>query len=209
MPGSERNSGKNKSASPIGDDMSDDWQRVTKSTRQLSKKQKVSYQAERLSKPAKRVSPKSTNMVNEPAPIPTQGPTLTPRSSISPAPALQKPIVPKATVRLEKLDHKELRRMRRGRDPVEQTLDLHGLRANVAQRRVETFIRAAHSNGCKWVLIITGKGVQGEGTLKKQAPLWLGALAQQGLVLGFDHAPSNMGGSGAVCVRLRKKRHNG
>ena len=144
MPGSERNSGKNKSASPVGDDMSDDWQRVTKSTRQLSKKQKVSYQAERLSKPAKRVSPKSTNIVNEPAPIPTQGPTLTPRSSISPAPALQKPIVPKATVRLEKLDHKELRRMRRGRDPVEQTLDLHGLRANVAQRRVETFIRAAN-----------------------------------------------------------------
>ena len=80
-----------------------------------------------------------------------------------------------------------------GRDAIEQTLDLHGSRAAPAQKRVEAFIRAAHANRCNWVLIITGKGEQGEGTLKKQTPIWLGALAEQGLVMGFDLAPQNMG----------------
>ena len=95
--------------------------------------------------------------------------------------------------------------MRRGRDAIEQTLDLHGLRAAIAQKRVETFIHSAHANGCKWVLIITGKGERGEGALK-ETPIWLGMLAEKGLVMGFDLAPPNMGGSGAVCVRLRKKK---
>jgi len=56
------------------------------------------------------------------------------------------------------------------------------------------------------VLIITGKGERGGGALKKEAPIWLGMLAEKGLVMGFDLAPPNMGGSGAVCVRLRKKK---
>jgi len=198
MQGSEKNSDKNKPSSSAGDDVNDVWSRVTKSTRRLKKKQKVSYQAERLSKPARPGAKKPASVnINASNQTPKK-PDLKPEAA---RPATQRPIK-----KLEKLDRNELRRVRRGRDAIEQTLDLHGMRAEIAQKRVDTFIRSAHINGCKWVLIITGKGEQGEGTLKKQTPIWLGILAEQGLVMGFDLAPQNMGGSGAVCVRLRKKK---
>ena len=198
MQGSEKNSDKNKPTSPAGDDDNDVWSRVTKSTRKLKKKQKVSYQAERLSKPARAGAKKpiATNL----------SASKQPPKKLDLKPAPVRPATPKPVKKLEKLDRNELRRVRRGRDAIEQTLDLHGLRAEIAQKRVDTFIRSAHINGCKWVLIITGKGEQGAGTLKKQTPIWLGILAEQGLVMGFDLAPQNKGGSGAVCVRLRKKK---
>jgi len=198
MQGSEKNSGKSKSAPTALDDEADVWTRVTKSTRKLKKKQKDSYQAERLSKS---VLPD------------TQKPTAAKTSVIKQSPQKlvaklepAKPAPLKSVKKLEKLDRNELRRVRRGRDAIEQTLDLHGLRAAIAQKRVEAFIHSAHANGCKWVLIITGKGEQGQGALKKETPIWLGMLAEQGLVMGFDFAPQNMGGSGAICVRLRKKK---
>ena len=198
MQGSEKNSDKNKPTSPAGDDDNDVWSRVTKSTRKLNKKQKASYQAERLSKPARAgvKKPVSTNISASKQPLKKPDLKL---ETVGPA-------TPRPVKKLEKLDRNELRRVRRGRDAIEQTLDLHGLRAEIAQKRVDTFIRSADINGCKWVLIITGKGEQGAGTLKKQTPIWLGILAEQGLVMGFDLAPQNMGGSGAVCVRLRKKK---
>ena len=198
MQGSEKNSDKNKPSSPAGDDVNDVWSRVTKSTRKLKKKQKVSYQAERLSKPARPGAKKPASVNISASNQPPKKPDLKPEAA--------RPATPRPIKKLEKLDRNELRRVRRGRDAIEQTLDLHGLRAEIAQKRVDAFIRSAHINGCKWVLIITGKGEQGEGTLKKQTPIWLGTLAEQDLVMGFDLAPQNMGGSGAVCVRLRKKK---
>ena len=200
MQSSERNSGKNKLTLSPGDEGADVWRRVTKSTRELSKKQKNSYQAERLSKPEQTDAKISASARVTTAKQPPNKHVSKPELKPVPRRSVNKP------EKLEKLDRNELRRVRRGRDAIEQTIDLHGSKAAPAQKRVEAFIRAAHANRCKWVLIITGKGEQGEGTLKKQTPIWLGALAEQGLVMGFDFAPQNMGGSGAVCVRLRRKK---
>ena len=198
MQGSEKNSGKNKPTFFENDGEADVWARVAKSTRKMNKKQKDTYQADRLSKPLSPDTKKPVvgkmNVINQ----------STPKPAVKFEPS--RPKLLKSAKKLEKLDRNELRRVRRGRDTIEQTLDLHGLSAATAQKIVEAFIHSAHTKGCKWVLIITGKGERGEGALKKATPIWLGMLAEKGLVLGFDLAPANMGGSGAVCVRLRKKK---
>jgi len=197
MQGSRKNSEKNKSTSSESDDEANIWARVAKSTRKLNKKQKESYLADRLSKPA--------CLDTKPA---VWKMTVKKQSSTKPVAKFEssRPITLKSVKKLQKLDRNELRRVRRGRDEIEQTLDLHGFRVAIARKRVEAFIHSAHAKGCKWVLIITGKGERGEGALKKETPNWLGILAEKGLVMGFDLAPPNMGGDGAVCVRLRKKK---
>jgi DNA-nicking Smr family endonuclease len=105
-----------------------------------------------------------------------------------------------------KLDHRELKRLRRGRDRIDATLDLHGFKQEPAQRALTAFLLQAHQRQYKWVLVITGKGVRGEGVLRRAVPGWLKMPPLGDIVLGFDTAQPDQGGTGALCVRLRKKR---
>jgi DNA-nicking Smr family endonuclease len=61
------------------------------------------------------------------------------------------------------------------------------------------------------VLVITGKGTVAprgmeRGVLKREVPLWLGSAEFRPLVIGFEEAASRHGGSGALYVRVRRKR---
>jgi DNA-nicking Smr family endonuclease len=61
------------------------------------------------------------------------------------------------------------------------------------------------------VLVITGKGTVApkgmeRGVLKREVPLWLGSAEFRRLVIGFEEAASRHGGSGALYVRVRRKR---
>ena len=55
-------------------------------------------------------------------------------------------------------DPGEERRVRRRRQPIERTLDLHGLTQAAAHVRLSAFIENASRDGVRCVLVVTGKG---------------------------------------------------
>lgn len=96
-----------------------------------------------------------------------------------------------------------LRDLRRGRWPVEDTLDLHGLHRDEARQLLMNFLQQARQRGLRCVNVIHGKGwhsTHGEGKLKRLTRHW---LMQHTAVLAFCEAPPHAGGSGAVWVLLK------
>lgn len=98
----------------------------------------------------------------------------------------------------------ELRKLRRGHWRIQDSLDLHGLTSDQAQKLLLQFLYAATANNLRCVCIIHGKGwhTEGkEGVLKSRSRYWLTQCAE---VLAFCEAPPHEGGSGAVKVLLKK-----
>jgi DNA-nicking Smr family endonuclease len=91
------------------------------------------------------------------------------------------------------------------REPIGGRLDLHGLTQDRARAVLEAFLRSAWDDGWRAVLVITGKGVQGDGVLRKRAPEWLGAPHLGHIVAGISEAHRRHGGEGALYVALKRK----
>lgn len=106
------------------------------------------------------------------------------------------------------------RRVARGREPIDATLDLHGLTQDQARMALERFIPARVARGDRTVLVITGKGIkktgylqlEQKGVLREMVPLWLNATDLAPMVAGIDPAHQSHGGGGALYVRLKRKR---
>ena len=101
------------------------------------------------------------------------------------------------------IDGRTQRRLFRGDVPVDRRLDLHGLTAARAQNQLTQFIETAANDGCRCVLVITGKGA---GVLRGYVPQWLKRAPLSPLVLALAEARPGDGGSGALYVLLRRKR---
>jgi DNA-nicking Smr family endonuclease len=89
------------------------------------------------------------------------------------------------------------------------TLDLHGLRVAVAERRLSAFLAEESAAGTKLVLVIVGKGRHspgGAGVLRGAIAEWLSAGAAAPHVLAFRTAPPALGGNGGVLVLLKGDR---
>lgn len=102
------------------------------------------------------------------------------------------------------LQHKHLRRLRRGQIPIEAETDLHGMRAREARRLLGAFLRECRDQGLRCVRVIHGKGRGsrgGQAVLKWEVDRWL--RADDG-VLAFCSAQPRHGGSGALYVLLRR-----
>ena len=97
------------------------------------------------------------------------------------------------------------RRIARERDPIGARLDLHGLDQDRARARLEAFLAQAWDEGVRSVLVITGKGVTGDGVLRRRAPEWLGAPHLARIVAGISEAHRHHGGEGALYVALKRK----
>lgn len=96
-----------------------------------------------------------------------------------------------------------LRNLRRGRWPMQDTLDLHGFHSDAARKLLLEFLSDAIQHNLRFVCVIHGKGWQPggkEGLLKSRVRHW---LSQYSEVLAFCEAPQNAGGSGAVWVLLK------
>ncbi|MEM9243037.1 MAG: Smr/MutS family protein [Pseudomonadota bacterium] len=101
------------------------------------------------------------------------------------------------------LQHKIIRKLKRGMYRPEAVLDLHGQTSQQADRAVYNFVTAACKRGHRCVIIIHGKGKSSEhGTaiLKSHVN---NQLRQQPLVLAFCSAQAKDGGSGAVYVLVK------
>ena len=61
-----------------------------------------------------------------------------------------------------------------------------------------------HEQGNRNLLIITGKGQDGEGKIRKSLHTWINKFGFSKLVIFYTHASPKDGGYGAYYVRLRK-----
>ena len=114
------------------------------------------------------------------------------------------------------MDRKAFTRMKRGKLKPEARIDLHGLTLAEAQPRLSRFIQAAHADGKRLVLVITGKGRSGRddgdpiptrpGALRRQVPDWLMRPPLSTMVLDIAPAHIRHGGEGAYYVYLRRSR---
>ena len=98
------------------------------------------------------------------------------------------------------------RKLFRGNLPIEARLDLHGFNAQQAETRLRAFIQQSASLGHRCVLVITGKGVRGEGILRRHVPFWLKQPPLVGTILAISNAAPKDGGAGAIYVLLRRLR---
>ncbi|NWG24943.1 MAG: Smr/MutS family protein [Pseudorhodoplanes sp.] len=170
------------------------WQGVTRSIAPLKKK-------------AARAKAASAPADEEPGAPPPSWPVRAIPSTLSPASPPR--VEAKKPPPLAPLDRKDKQRLARGRRDIDARLDLHGLTQDEAHGTLLRFLHRAQAKNHKLVLVITGKGVRGDGgrgVLKRQVPLWLALPEFRELVIGFDSAAIAHGGEGALYVRVRKRR---
>jgi DNA-nicking Smr family endonuclease len=96
-------------------------------------------------------------------------------------------------------------RIAKEREEIGARLDLHGLDQDRARAVLEGFLRRAWDEGYRAVLVITGKGLQGDGVLKRRTPEWLAAPHLSQIVAGIAEAHRRHGGEGALYVALKRK----
>jgi len=149
----------------------------------------------------------------EPVPEPSAATAVLPPSAAPSPPAPAKPKVPP----LAPVERQTLTALRRGKRKVDAVIDLHGMRQAEAHDTLLGFLHRSQSAGHGVVLVITGKGGAGasdglfeeRGVLRRVVPHWLRLPDLRSLVLGFDEASPQHGGSGALYVRLRRGRGAG
>ena len=135
-------------------------------------------------------TPASTSAAPSPPPRP-------PAKSRHPFPAPRPPADVEAGLR---------RRLSRGREALVARIDLHGMSQDAARAALAAFIRRAADEGWRSALVITGKGVGGDGVLRRRAPEWLAEPPIRQHVAGVSEAHRRHGGEGALYVALKRKR---
>lgn len=105
---------------------------------------------------------------------------------------------------------------RRGRIPVEATLDLHGMTQGAAKNALYGFLTTARRRGLRCVLVITGKGAhysgstaRGRGVLRARIREWLREEAFRRQVARAGEAHPRHGGAGAFYVFLKSPQSKG
>jgi DNA-nicking Smr family endonuclease len=114
------------------------------------------------------------------------------------------------------MDARTFSRLKRGKLRPERKIDLHGMTLAQAHPALERFIRRAHGEGLRLVLVVTGKGRSGRdeggpiptprGLLRHHVPGWLAAPTLRPHVLQVTDAHARHGGAGAYYVYLRRAR---
>jgi DNA-nicking Smr family endonuclease len=102
------------------------------------------------------------------------------------------------------IQHKVLRKLRRGHFSMGEVLDLHGQTVEQAREAFGQFLGEARAHGVRGVTIIHGKGFRSEGgvaVLKSKVDSW---LRRRDEVIAFCSARPVDGGTGAVYVLLKR-----
>ena len=87
----------------------------------------------------------------------------------------------------------------------EGVIDLHGYRLHTAKIILHNYIVDAYERKIRNILIITGKGQNNTGALKKEVPIWLSNRTLINLLISYETAPKKFGGEGALLVRIKNK----
>jgi len=103
---------------------------------------------------------------------------------------------------------KLMSRLKKGRFPIQDHIDLHGLTRQDAEKVVREFLLQSYRLGLRCVLIVHGRGLKSENRipiLKKFLPVWLNRGPVKKTVLAFSTARPYDGGTGAIYILLRKR----
>ncbi len=95
------------------------------------------------------------------------------------------------------------RKLRQGRYPVEDSLDLHRHSVRQARTALFAFLQQALARGQRMVLVLHGRGERGAtpARIKSHVAFW---LPQHPDVIALHSAQRQQGGTGALYVLLRK-----
>jgi DNA-nicking Smr family endonuclease len=96
-----------------------------------------------------------------------------------------------------------VKKLRKGHWPVQDELDLHGMRRDTARDAIGDFLRRSSMRNHRCVCVIHGRGFGSksqEPVLKSMVHSW---LVQKEEVVAFCQARSSEGGEGALIVLLR------
>lgn len=117
-------------------------------------------------------------------------------------------VTPSPTPKPHPIEKPVVRKLARGRLPIDGRIDLHGLTQSEAHNLLFGFLARAHERGLRHVLVITGKGASrgSVGVLKRQVPEWLSKPEFSFLISGYEDAARSHGGDGALYIRLRRER---
>ncbi len=98
------------------------------------------------------------------------------------------------------LAEKTFKKLRRGEFPIEDSLDLHGMRLPHAKASLQVFLQQSLAAHLRVLCVIHGKGRAGSiPVLKNKLNHWLRDIPT---VLGFCSAKPIAGGSGAIIILL-------
>lgn len=104
------------------------------------------------------------------------------------------------------IDRNTRQRMDQGKIEASEVIDLHGFKVDEAYNILKAAVVRAWENGSRMILVITGKGKKGEGTLKASLPKWLNSSEIKPMILRFNFAKQSDGGEGAYYILLRRNR---
>lgn len=122
--------------------------------------------------------------------------------------ALQKvsPVKPSGTLVSHPIEEPVYKKLGKGRLQVDSRIDLHGMTQDRARFALLDFLQMAQQADDRIVLVITGKGNEGTGVLRRNVPQWLDLPQFRSLVNGTRPAHASHGGEGALYIRVRKPR---
>ena len=154
---------------------------------------------------AGRTVPKPAQSASETISYPSSSKTpviATASSSKTPAratPSAAKPVTDKL------IEPRRRHRIAREREPIGAHIDLHGMGQDQARAVLEGFVLRSWNEGFRAVLVITGKGLRGDGVLRRMTPEWLAGPRLQAAVAGISEAHRQHGGEGALYVALKRR----
>lgn len=158
-------------------------------------------------KPLRRRRPRKRRAEATPAPQAAPAQPASPARSAAPAqPALAKPAAAPRAQPGTGIDRATLARLKRGDIPISGRLDLHGMTQVDAHAALDGFIGRAADGGRRLLLVITGKGSDGDGILRRMLPRWINSGPHAARVLRIEPAHARHGGGGAWYVYLRRDR---
>lgn len=158
-------------------------------------------------KPLRRRRPRKRRA--EAPPAPQAAPAQPASPARPPAPAQSPSAKPAAAPRAQPgtgIDRATLARLKRGDIPISGRLDLHGMTQVDAHAALDGFIGRAAGAGKRLLLVITGKGSDGDGILRRMLPRWINSGPHAARVLRIEPAHARHGGGGAWYVYLRRDR---
>ena len=131
------------------------------------------------------------------------------------SPAMDQKQTNKSQPSIETFNQKDARNISSGKQTIDGAIDLHGFTQTQAETALKTFLKRAHLDNKRTVLVITGKGQRRKsserlfelgapepGILKRSVPNWLDDMPD--IVLSYTTSHIKHGGEGALYVRLRR-----
>ncbi len=101
-------------------------------------------------------------------------------------------------------DRSREKKVRRGKLAIAASFDLHGHNQASAARALPDFLARQQAAEARCVLVITGKGRDGQGILRRNFLTWLDSAAARKLISGYSESHPRHGGAGAFYVFLRR-----